>query len=63
MTDRIAARFLRFAEREADGSSALYAALARGVAGDPFAAMSAARRATGRRPARRSNPIKSRSLR
>ena len=37
MTDRIAARFLRFAEREADGSSPLYAALARGVAADPFA--------------------------
>jgi hypothetical protein len=36
MTDRIAARFLRFAEREADGSSPLYAALARGAAGDPF---------------------------
>ena len=37
MTDRIATRFLRFAEREADGSSLLYAALARGAAGDPFA--------------------------
>jgi hypothetical protein len=37
VTDRIATRFLRFAEREADGSSPLYAALARGVAGDPFA--------------------------
>ena len=35
MTDRIAARFLRFAEREAEGSSPLYAALARGVAADP----------------------------
>jgi hypothetical protein len=37
VTDRIATRFLRFAEREADGSSPLYAALARGTAGDPFA--------------------------
>ncbi len=35
VTDRIAARFLRFAEREADGSSPLYAALARGAASDP----------------------------
>lgn len=37
MTGRIAARFLRFAEREADGSSPLYAALARGAAADPLA--------------------------
>ncbi len=37
MTNRIAARFLRFAEREADGSSPLYAELARGTAGDRFA--------------------------
>lgn len=37
VTNPIAARFLRFAEREADGSSPLYAALARGVAADPFA--------------------------
>ncbi len=36
VTDRIATRYLRFAEREADGSSPLYAALARGVAADPF---------------------------
>jgi hypothetical protein len=36
-TDRIAIRFLRFAEREAYGSSPLYAALARGAATDPFA--------------------------
>ncbi len=34
MTDRIAERFLGFATREADGSSPLYAAWARGVAGD-----------------------------
>ncbi len=34
MTDPIAARYLRFAEREADGHSPLYAALARGVASD-----------------------------
>jgi hypothetical protein len=37
VTDPITARFLRFAEREADGSSPLYAALARGAAADPFA--------------------------
>lgn len=37
MTDRIVVRYLRFAEREADGSSPLYAALARGAAADPFA--------------------------
>ena len=37
MTGPIASRFLRFAEREADGNSLLYAALARGVAADPFA--------------------------
>ncbi len=37
VTDRIATRFLRFADREADGSSPLYAALARGVAADAFA--------------------------
>lgn len=37
LTDSIAARFLRFAAAEADGSSPLYAALARGVAADPFA--------------------------
>jgi hypothetical protein len=37
MTSRIAARFLRFAEHDADGSSSLYAALARGAAADPFA--------------------------
>ena len=37
MFDRIADRYLRFAEREADGSSPLYAALARGVAADPLA--------------------------
>jgi len=36
VTDRIAARFLRFAEHEADGGSPLYAALARGAAADPF---------------------------
>ena len=36
MKDRIAARLLRFAEREADGSSPLYGALARGAAADPF---------------------------
>lgn len=34
-TRQIATRYLRFAEREADGSSPLYAALARGVADDP----------------------------
>jgi hypothetical protein len=37
VTNPIAARFLRFAEREADGSSPLYAALARRIAADPFA--------------------------
>jgi len=37
VTSRIASGFLRFAEREADGSSPLYAALARGAAADPFA--------------------------
>ena len=37
MTGPIATRFQRFAEREADGSSPLYAALARGAAADPFA--------------------------
>ena len=34
MTEAIARRFARFAETEADGRSPLYAALARGVAGD-----------------------------
>ena len=35
MTERIAAQFRRFAEKEAQGHSALYEALALGVAGDP----------------------------
>jgi len=35
--DQIAARYMRFAETEAYGRSPLYAALARGVAGDAFA--------------------------
>jgi hypothetical protein len=34
VSDRIAARFRRFADLEADGRSPLYASLARGVAGD-----------------------------
>jgi hypothetical protein len=37
VTQRLAARFQRFAEVEAHGSSPLYEALALGVAGDAFA--------------------------
>lgn len=37
MKEQLAARFVRFAEVEARGRSPLYAALARGVAGDAFA--------------------------
>ncbi|HXA27010.1 MAG TPA: DUF2332 domain-containing protein [Acetobacteraceae bacterium] len=37
MSDRIAARFRRFAQMEADGRSPLYASLARGVAADAAA--------------------------